>query len=111
MPASIAPLWRSAYSLAYRPITSRAIEPAGSRHASDRSPGIPFRYDATYHSRFSARPKLARKPDMHTIGQIAKRFALSRSTLLYYDTIGLLSPSGRSQANYRLYTDNDVRRM
>lgn len=48
---------------------------------------------------------------MHTIGQIAKRFALSRSTLLYYDTIGLLSPTGRSQANYRLYTDNDVRRM
>lgn len=48
---------------------------------------------------------------MHTIGQIAKRFALSRSTLLYYDGIGLLSPSGRSQANYRLYTDDDVRRM
>ena len=48
---------------------------------------------------------------MHTIGQIGKRFGLSRSTLLYYDAIGLLSPSGRSEANYRLYTDSDMRRM
>jgi MerR family transcriptional regulator, thiopeptide resistance regulator len=48
---------------------------------------------------------------MYTIGQIGKRFSLSRSTLLYYDAIGLLSPSGRSEANYRLYTDGDVRRM
>ena len=48
---------------------------------------------------------------MHTIGQIGKRFGLSRSTLLYYDAIGLLSPSGRSEANYRQYTDGDVRRM
>lgn len=48
---------------------------------------------------------------MYTIGQIAKRFGLSRSTLLYYDSIGLLSPSGRSQANYRLYSENDLQRM
>ncbi len=37
---------------------------------------------------------------MHTIGQIGKRFGLPRSTLLYYDAIGLLSPSRRSDANY-----------
>ena len=48
---------------------------------------------------------------MLTIGQLARRFELSRSTLLYYDSIGLLSPSGRSRANYRLYSDDDVRRM
>jgi len=48
---------------------------------------------------------------MYTVGQFGKRFGLSRSTLLYYDAIGLLSPSGRSQANYRLYTDDDLRRM
>jgi DNA-binding transcriptional MerR regulator len=48
---------------------------------------------------------------MLTIGQLARRFGLSRSTLLYYDSIGLLSPSGRSGANYRLYTEEDVRRM
>jgi len=48
---------------------------------------------------------------MHTIGQIAKKFSVSRSTLLYYDSIGLLSPSGRSEANYRLYSDNDILKM
>ena len=48
---------------------------------------------------------------MYTVGQIGKRFGLSRTTLLYYDNIGLLVPSGRSEANYRLYTDKDVQRM
>ena len=46
-----------------------------------------------------------------TISQIARAFGLSRSTLLYYDKIGLLSPSGRSLAGYRLYTDQNVSRM
>lgn len=48
---------------------------------------------------------------MYTIGQIANRFSLSRSTLLYYDSIGLLTPTGRSDGNYRLYSDADVSRM
>lgn len=48
---------------------------------------------------------------MHTVGQFAKLFKLSRSTLLYYDEIGLLSPSARSSSNYRLYSDSDVQRM
>ena len=48
---------------------------------------------------------------MLTISQLAKRFGLSRSTLLYYDSIGLLSPSLRSAANYRLYSQEDVERM
>ena len=48
---------------------------------------------------------------MYTIGQLVKRYGLSRSTLLYYDRIGLLSASARSDANYRLYTDKDLQRM
>ena len=48
---------------------------------------------------------------MYTIGQLVKKFNLSRSTLLYYDKIGLLKPSGRSKANYRLYTQDGVERM
>ena len=48
---------------------------------------------------------------MHTIDQIGQRFGLSRSTLLYYDAIGLLSPSGRRKSNCRLYTEGDVQRM
>ena len=48
---------------------------------------------------------------MHTIGQVAKIYSLSRSTLIYYDSIGLLHPSGRSDSNYRLYSDSDLKRM
>lgn len=48
---------------------------------------------------------------MYTIGKVAKKFSISRSTLLYYDSIGLLSPSARSNANYRLYSENDIFRM
>ncbi|MEN8251296.1 MAG: MerR family transcriptional regulator [Bacteroidota bacterium] len=48
---------------------------------------------------------------MYTIGQVAKKFSISRSTLIYYDSIGLLSPSGRSNANYRLYSDSDILKM
>jgi DNA-binding transcriptional MerR regulator len=46
-----------------------------------------------------------------TIGRLARQFGLSRSTLLYYDRIGLLPPSGRSEAGYRRYTDRDAERL
>ena len=48
---------------------------------------------------------------MLTIGKLARKFDLSRSTLLYYDRIGLLKPSGRTPANYRVYTPGDARRL
>jgi DNA-binding transcriptional MerR regulator len=47
----------------------------------------------------------------HSVGRLARRFGLSRSTLLYYDRIGLLSPSGRSAAGYRIYGESDVKRL
>lgn len=48
---------------------------------------------------------------MLTISQLAKQFGLSRSTLLYYDKIGLLKPSARSESNYRYYSDPDIKKM
>ena len=48
---------------------------------------------------------------MITISRLARHFNLSRSTLLYYDRIGILRPSGRSPSNYRLYTDGDRQRL
>jgi len=48
---------------------------------------------------------------MITIGKLARKFELSRSTLLYYDRIGLLKPSGRTPSNYRVYNQNDARRL
>ncbi len=44
----------------------------------------------------------------YRITELAQRFGLSRSTLLYYDRIGLLPPSGRTEANYRRYTQEDL---
>lgn len=46
-----------------------------------------------------------------TVGRLARRFGLSRSTLLYYNSIGLLRPSGRSPGNYRLYSEDDEQRL
>jgi len=48
---------------------------------------------------------------MYSIGRLAKAFGLSRSTLLYYDDKGLLKPSSRTAANYRVYTEEDYRRL
>ena len=48
---------------------------------------------------------------MLTIGKLAKRFGLSRSALLYYDRIGLLSPTGRTDSNYRFYSEKDADRL
>jgi len=48
---------------------------------------------------------------MFTIGQVAKKYSLSRSTLIYYDRVGVLIPSGRSDSNYRLYSDSDLKKM
>ncbi|MBI5522388.1 MAG: MerR family transcriptional regulator [Desulfarculus sp.] len=47
----------------------------------------------------------------YTVGRLAKRFGLSRSTLLYYDSIGLLKPCLRSKGDYRRYGPEDARRL
>lgn len=48
---------------------------------------------------------------MYKIGEISEIFGISRSTLLYYDKVGLLSPSYRTRSNYRVYSENDLERM
>lgn len=48
---------------------------------------------------------------MWTVTQLARRCGLSRSTLLYYESIGLLKPASRSIANYRRYGEQDLRRL
>jgi len=47
----------------------------------------------------------------YSISILGRAFGLSRSTLLYYDRIGLLPPSGRTGSGYRTYTDRDHRRL
>lgn len=48
---------------------------------------------------------------MHTVSQLAKRFHLSRSTVLYYEASGLLQPATRTGSNYRLYGERELRVM
>ncbi len=45
------------------------------------------------------------------IGELAKRTGLTVRTLHWYDELGLLRPSLRSAAGYRLYTAEDVVRL
>jgi DNA-binding transcriptional MerR regulator len=46
-----------------------------------------------------------------TVGQVADVFGVTVRTLHHYDEIGLLTPSERSRAGYRLYTDDDLTRL
>ncbi len=46
-----------------------------------------------------------------TVGQVAETFGVTVRTLHHYDEIGLLSPSERSRAGYRLYTQADIERL
>src|SRR5688572_18321935 len=45
------------------------------------------------------------------VGEVAEATGLTVRTLHHYDEIGLLVPSGRSEAGYRLYGDGDLRRL
>jgi len=47
----------------------------------------------------------------YTVSKLARLFDLSRSTLLYYDRIGLLTPSERTSSGYRIYTEGDLNRL
>src|SRR5580693_7040748 len=46
-----------------------------------------------------------------TVGDLAKLTGITVRTLHHYDEIGLVQPSDRSRAGYRLYADDDVLRL
>ncbi|MGB3312123.1 MAG: MerR family transcriptional regulator [Nodosilinea sp.] len=45
------------------------------------------------------------------IGELAKQTGLSIRTLHCYDEIGLLVPTHRTEADHRLYSDQDIIRL
>ncbi len=45
------------------------------------------------------------------IGDLVQRTGVTHRTLRHYDELGLLSPSGRSSGDYRLYSAEDLRRL
>lgn len=51
------------------------------------------------------------KPNLYTIEQVATRTGLTKRTLRYYEEVGLLPPTGRTEGNYRRYTESDIQRL
>jgi DNA-binding transcriptional MerR regulator len=47
----------------------------------------------------------------HRVKVVSEAAGVSIRTLHHYDAIGLLVPSGRTEAGYRLYTDDDLLRL
>lgn len=47
----------------------------------------------------------------YQIGEVADDVGLSLRTIRYYEEIGLVTPSGRTEGGFRLYTDSDVERL
>src|ERR1039457_2535834 len=48
---------------------------------------------------------------MFTVSKLARRCGLSRTALLYYESIGLMPPAQRSGGNYRCYGEADMQRL
>ncbi len=46
-----------------------------------------------------------------TLGQLTRATGLARSSLLHYESLGLLVPAGRSAAGYRLYGEAELERL
>jgi DNA-binding transcriptional MerR regulator len=51
------------------------------------------------------------QPVAMKVGDLAKQTGVSVRTLHYYDEIGLLSPSQRTETGYRLYAEADIIRL
>jgi MerR family transcriptional regulator, repressor of the yfmOP operon len=49
--------------------------------------------------------------NLYTIEQVATRTGLTKRTLRYYEEVGLLPPTGRTEGNYRQYSEADIQRI
>ena len=48
---------------------------------------------------------------LYTIEQVATRTGFTKRTLRYYEEVGLLLPTDRTEGNYRRYSEADVERL
>ncbi|WP_188053867.1 MerR family transcriptional regulator [Sphingosinithalassobacter sp. CS137] len=46
-----------------------------------------------------------------TIGRLAKATGTKVETVRWYEKVGLIDPPGRTDANYRVYSDRDLARL
>lgn len=47
----------------------------------------------------------------YTVTRLAREWGLSRSTLLYYESLGLVTPASRTAAGYRCYGEHEAERL
>ena len=47
----------------------------------------------------------------YSIDQVAAQTGLTKRTLRYYEEVGLLPPTDRTEGNYRRYSDEDIQRL
>lgn len=48
---------------------------------------------------------------MYAIGKLAQHAGVTTDTVRYYEKEGLLAPTGKTEAGYRLYNEDAVRRL
>ena len=58
----------------------------------------------------SISPKID-EPRLFTIEQVSAQTGLTKRTLRYYEEVGLLPPTDRTEGNYRRYTEADLKRL
>jgi DNA-binding transcriptional MerR regulator len=58
----------------------------------------------------SLSPKID-EPRLFTIEQVSAQTGLTKRTLRYYEEVGLLPPTDRTEGNYRRYTEADLKRL
>jgi len=49
--------------------------------------------------------------DLLGVAEIGRRTGLTRKALRHYEALGLVEPAGRTDAGYRLYDDDGLRRI
>ena len=54
---------------------------------------------------------LTEETPLYTIEQVATRTGLTKRTLRYYEEINLLPPTGRTEGNYRRYSEADIQHL
>jgi MerR family transcriptional regulator, repressor of the yfmOP operon len=53
----------------------------------------------------------SREKELSRVGEVAERLGVSPRTIKYYEELGLIEPEARSSGGFRLYGEEDVRRL
>jgi DNA-binding transcriptional MerR regulator len=53
----------------------------------------------------------SKEQSFYTIEQVAARTGFTKRTLRYYEEVGLLPPTNRTEGNYRRYSEADIQRL